>query len=90
MPSDPICSTHTAIRVVSMMVWVRPVRGLSKFSHYHSSAVESDYQLTVEDAWIVARHETVIFVDASIDAPSPFTVEVVEAKTRLPFHLAHV
>jgi len=47
--------------------------------------VESDYQLTVEDAWIVAMHETVIFVDASIDAPSPFTVEVVEAKTSSHF-----
>jgi len=48
-------------------------------------SVESDYQLTVEDAWIVARHETVIFVDASMDAPAPFTVEVVEAKARPQF-----
>jgi len=44
--------------------------------------LECDYQLTVEDAWIVARHELVIFVDASVDAPPPFTlVEVKPAKT---------
>jgi hydrogenase maturation protease len=47
--------------------------------------VESDYQLTVEDAWIVAGHETVIFVDASMDAPAPFTVEVVEARASSHF-----
>lgn len=51
--------------------------------------VESDYQLTVEDAWIVAQHETVIFVDASMDAPAPFAVEVVEPRSA-PQFTSHV
>src|SRR3989339_2081336 len=30
-------------------------------------AVDSDYQLTVEDAALVAEHDVVIFVDASLE-----------------------
>ena len=35
--------------------------------------VESDYQLTVEDAHAVSRHDVVIFADASVDGPEPFS-----------------
>ena len=34
--------------------------------------VESDYQLTVEDAATAARHEVVIFADADASGPAPF------------------
>ena len=34
--------------------------------------VDSDYQLTVEDAEAVARHEVVIFADASVRGTEPF------------------
>lgn len=35
-------------------------------------AVDSDYQLTVEDAEAVARHETAILADAAAAGPEPF------------------
>ena len=34
--------------------------------------VDSDYQLTVEDAETVARHDVVIFADASVSGTEPF------------------
>ena len=34
--------------------------------------VESDYQLTVEDAAAAAGHKVVIFVDAAVGGPEPF------------------
>jgi hydrogenase maturation protease len=34
--------------------------------------VESDYQLTVEDAAAAAAHEYVVFADASVRGPEPF------------------
>ncbi len=39
---------------------------------------ESDYQLTVEDAAEIARHETVVFADAAAEGPEPFSFEPVE------------
>lgn len=41
--------------------------------------VDSDYQLTVEDAEPVARHETVLFADASTAGAEPFWVKRIEA-----------
>jgi hydrogenase maturation protease len=34
--------------------------------------VDSDYQLTVEDAAAVAEHDVVVFVDAACDGPEPY------------------
>lgn len=34
--------------------------------------VESNYQLTVEDAAAVAEHDAVIFADAAVSGPEPF------------------
>jgi hydrogenase maturation protease len=36
-------------------------------------AVDSDYQLTVDDAAEAARHDIVIFADASLNGPEPFS-----------------
>jgi len=36
--------------------------------------VEANYQLTVEDAELVARHRVVIFADAAVAGPEPFAV----------------
>ena len=37
--------------------------------------VESDYQLTVEDAAAIAQHDVVVFADAAVDGPEPFYFE---------------
>jgi hydrogenase maturation protease len=42
--------------------------------------VESAYQLAVEDARTVAEHDVVVFVDASMTAPEPFSFQRVEPK----------
>ncbi|MDT8323211.1 MAG: hydrogenase maturation protease [Bacteroidota bacterium] len=47
--------------------------------------VDSDYQLTVEDASDVAAHDIVIFADASTSGTEPYYVEAVEAKAALSF-----
>ena len=47
--------------------------------------VDADYQLTVEDAAEVARHRVVVFADAAVDGPEPFSFEPVEPKGELGF-----
>lgn len=42
--------------------------------------VDSDYQLTVEHAHEVSNHDVVIFADASVSAPDPFTFERLNPK----------
>jgi hydrogenase maturation protease len=42
--------------------------------------VEEAYQLTVEDAVEVARHERVVFVDAAVEGPEPFALLPVEPR----------
>jgi len=46
---------------------------------------DADYQLTVEDAAVVAEHETVVFVDAAEVGPEPYSFEPVEPKDDLGF-----
>lgn len=41
--------------------------------------IDIDYQLTVEHALLVADADTVVFVDAVIKSPHPFTFEPVKA-----------
>ncbi len=40
---------------------------------------ESDYQLTIEDAALVAEHDVVVFVDAARDADDAFYFRALEA-----------
>jgi hydrogenase maturation protease len=47
--------------------------------------VDSDYQLTVEDAAAVARHELVVFADAAAAGPEPLSFERVEPKSATSF-----
>lgn len=47
--------------------------------------IDSDYQLTVEDAATAAEHDIVIFVDAALSGPEPFSVDRVEPRTDLGF-----
>ncbi|MCB2205778.1 hydrogenase maturation protease [bacterium] len=47
--------------------------------------VDSDYQLTVEDASDVAKHDIVIFADASTSGKEPYYVEAIEPKAALSF-----
>lgn len=41
--------------------------------------VESDYQLNVEDAETIARHDVAILVDASTNCPEPFSFSKLQA-----------
>ncbi|MCF7848453.1 MAG: hydrogenase maturation protease [Kiritimatiellales bacterium] len=43
-------------------------------------AVDSDYQLNIEDADAVAKHGIVVFADASVDAVEPFDFQPLEPK----------
>lgn len=47
--------------------------------------VDSDYQLSVEDASDVAQHDIVIFADASVSGREPYFVERVQPKEALSF-----
>lgn len=40
--------------------------------------VDSDYQLTVEDAALIADYDAVVFADASVNGPEPFSFAVVK------------
>lgn len=40
--------------------------------------VDADYQLTVEDAALVAEHDEVIFVDAALLGPEPYEFRAIE------------
>jgi hydrogenase maturation protease len=40
--------------------------------------VESDLQLQLEDATAIAQHDVVVFVDATVSGPAPFTFRPVE------------
>jgi hydrogenase maturation protease len=42
--------------------------------------VDADYQLNVEDAAELARHDAVLFADASVDAPEPFVLTALAAE----------
>ncbi|NOX54366.1 MAG: hydrogenase maturation protease [Planctomycetes bacterium] len=43
--------------------------------------VDADYQLTVEDAAEAARHDVVLFADASLNGPEPFWIKRLEPAT---------
>jgi len=52
-------------------------------------AVDSDYQLTVEHASDIARHDVVLFADADVSAPAPFRMHRIypmEAKLTFSSH----
>jgi hydrogenase maturation protease len=51
--------------------------------------VDSDYQLTIEDAAEVARHARVVFVDADRVGPAPFRLERLHASERGPGFSTH-
>jgi hydrogenase maturation protease len=47
--------------------------------------LDSDYQLTVEDAATVAEHDAVIFVDAAATGAEPFSFTRVEPREEISF-----
>ena len=46
---------------------------------------DADYQLTVEDAELTARHAFVIFADAAVRGPEPFALRAVRPATEASF-----
>ncbi len=48
-------------------------------------AVETDYQLAVEDAAMAAGHDTVVFVDAAVAGEEPFFIKPVRPQAALSF-----
>ena len=47
--------------------------------------IDSDYQLTVEDASAVAAHDVVVFADADVAGPEPFELRPLAAEESLSF-----
>lgn len=47
--------------------------------------IDSDYQLTVEDAAAVAAHDVVIFADAAVSGPEPFSFGRIEPSDSVTF-----
>ncbi len=47
--------------------------------------VETDYQLQVEDAALIAEHDVVIFADATVQGPEPFTLRPVKPLGEISF-----
>jgi hydrogenase maturation protease len=47
--------------------------------------VESNYQLTVEDAATISLHDAVVFVDAAASGPEPFSFRRIAATSSLGF-----
>lgn len=47
--------------------------------------VQADYQLCLEDAEAVARHDVVIFADAATSGAEPFSFQTVDADSSLSF-----
>ncbi len=47
--------------------------------------VEADYQLCLEDAEAVSRHDVVIFADADVSGPEPFSFRRLEPASSLTF-----
>jgi len=47
--------------------------------------VDADYQLNVEDAKAVADHEVVIFADADVKGPEPFSFKKLEPQRAVSF-----
>ena len=52
--------------------------------------VDSDYQLTVEDAAIVAEYACVIMADASVNGPEPFFIKRITPMKTTAFTTHHV
>lgn len=52
--------------------------------------VEVNYQLSVEDAVEIGRHDTVLFVDAAVQGPEPFSFRPVRPAGRLAFTSHHL
>lgn len=48
-------------------------------------SVEADYQLQVEDAEAVSRHDIVVFADAAVTGASPFAVSEVQPRRGISF-----
>lgn len=53
-------------------------------------SVDSDYQLNVEDAAAAATHDVVVFADAAVSGPEPFSFETVAAADDSGFTTHHV
>lgn len=53
--------------------------------HLPGVAVETGYQLTVEDAELVARHDVVVFADAAVSGPAPFDFRPIDPERGAAF-----
>lgn len=47
--------------------------------------VDADYQLTVESAAQIAEYDVVVFIDASVDGPEPFSFSMIEPERENSF-----
>ncbi len=49
------------------------------------TTVDSNYQLTVEDAAEIAQHDVVIFADAALVGPEPFSFKKIKPQSKTSF-----
>jgi hydrogenase maturation protease len=47
--------------------------------------VDAEYQLAVEDAAAVAEHDVVVFADAAVEGPEPFSFRPLEPRPEMSF-----
>lgn len=48
-------------------------------------ATDCNYQLNIEDAYLIAENDIVVFVDASIDAEEPYSFSKIEPSAEITF-----
>jgi hydrogenase maturation protease len=58
--------------------------------HLEGVSAEMKNQLSVEDASLVALHDAVLFVDATVDGPEPFLFERIQPDFTLGFRTHHI
>ena len=46
---------------------------------------DAAYQLNIEEATALAEHDVVVFVDASVNAPEPYSLKRIEAESEITF-----
>ena len=56
----------------------------------HDVTVDSDYQLTVEDAAEVAQHDVVVFADAHVSCAPPYCLTTMKPGDTMSFSTHHV
>ncbi len=61
------------------------ISALEKAGPFPGVTLDSDYQLTVEDSWNIARHDVTVFVDADVSTEESFYFRRLESEPEISF-----